>query len=599
MSTARSLTAISIGLSLCFSWGDVVGDDSRRPLDEAFRAKLEQLATRCDQRGLNRQAEEIRAWFIARDPNRQYLFLPPDRDKNSAVTDSESSEDWRRQFIHCRREQAEGLFKLAQHTMSRGRAAEAFQLLHEVLHEAPTHQQASEILGLPRSRRSFRAKAGRSTHRQFGWRRGRYWTVDAPHFRIETNLNATAAVELASELEQLHALWQQVFFRAWSSPTALKDRFAGGKKSLGKTPKHKVVLFRDLQEYVDKLTPYEPNVGRSKGYYMKGRATAFFFGDNPSLKKTRFHEVVHQLFQESSWAVPDAGESSNFWVIEGIAVYFESLVRHDAYYTLGGFDSDRLQYARARRFRGDFYMPVDELVALNRKRYQAHQDLARVYTQSAGLVHLLMNGDGGRYRRSFTDFLLLVYQHRDRGDSLSTTLDLPFEQIDEVYVDFLRVDDSDLRFLKPPSQVRSLSLGRTEVSDEGLAGLPPLAELEWLDLSYTEVTDRTVEQLAKSPMLQQLDLEGTRITNQSLATLGSLQQLEEIDLSGTSIDDEGLKSLVAARGLRILWLGGTQITDDGLSALRTLEQLERVDISNTRVTKPAWEEFQQWLDRPR
>jgi hypothetical protein len=572
--------------------------ESRQQLDRQFRESLEQLANRCEELNLNGEMETTRAWFISRDPNRQYIFLlARPTQKTSDGVPTEVDHFWRSRFLQCRSTHADSLFRLAKEAMTAGRTAMAYQLLHEVLREAPEHKQAIKILGhVPH--RLLKPKPGRSTHQQFGWPPGRHWTLVSPHFRITTDLSPEAATDLAIQLEEVHSVWQQVFFRVWTSPDALKERFAGGAASLGRTPKHRVVLFRDRKEYLQKLLPFEPKIQESQGYYMKGKETAYLYGGDGSLATTWFHEVVHQLFQETGRAVSDVGEPWNFWVVEGIAVYFESLVRHSNYYTVGGFDADRLQFARARRFSGDFYMPAAELGELGRKQFQAQGDmLAKIYTQSAGLAHFLMDGEGGRFRRPWIEFLRLVYRRQDSADTLPVLLGLPFEKVDEHYAEFLQVDDDDLQYLKPAGDVHSLSLGRTGVTDTGILNLPELRHLDWLDLSYMRITDAAVKHLAKSPTLSKIDLERTAITNESLKTLGLLQGLEEVDLSGTVVDDDGLKSLVGARQIKVLWLAGTKITDRGLEVLRTLTGLKHVDVNGTRVTEEARASFQQWLKR--
>ena len=180
-----------------------------------------------------------------------------------------------------------------------------------------------------------------------------------------------------------------------------------------------MVQFKNRQEYLAQLAPLEPQIAVSLGYYMHGRRTSFFYAGDESLRATWFHEATHQLFQESAQAIEGVGEKWNFWILEGIAVYMESLVPHGGYWTLGGFDADRLQYARARILSGGDYTPLSELVRLGRDDLQRHPDIRRIYTQSAGLSHFLMNGSNARFRQSLVDLLRAQYQGRDSTRSLA------------------------------------------------------------------------------------------------------------------------------------------------------------------------------------
>ena len=68
-----------------------------------------------------------------------------------------------------------------------------------------------------------------------------------------------------------------------------------------------------------------PNIDISIGVYMDDMRTAYFYADKESDDRTLYHEATHQLFHESRPVSPKAGQLANFWIIEGIAMYMESL----------------------------------------------------------------------------------------------------------------------------------------------------------------------------------------------------------------------------------------------------------------------------------
>ena len=577
----------------------------RDALDEDFRAKLTALAVRCRQLELSDQAQITSSWFVDRDPRRLYLFLPADTDftKPEAAAE-EVVHQWYSKFMLYRREYAASLFRLATAMLDRGDAPAAYQLLYEILREDPDHSSARRVLGFRRrgsgwrraSTRITRRRVG-TTHPKFGWRRNEYWRIESRHFRVLTSCSPEEGTRLARQLETFHDLWQQVFFAHWSTGEALAARLAGHNELLGRERKHKVVQFRDRQEYVKQLAQLEPQIAVSLGYYMHGRRTSFFYAGKESLRATWFHEATHQLFQESGEAIERVGEKWNSWILEGIAVYMESLVPHRGYWTLGGFDADRLQYARARMLSGGKYTPLSELVRLGREDLQRHPDIRRIYTQSAGLVHFFMNGSNARFRRAIIDLLRAQYQGRDSTRSLVLLTGTDFNELDDQYRQFLQVSEQDLRFLNPPPFVRSLILGRSAITDDGLKRLADHQQLEWLDLSFTAVTDTGIDLLAGLTNLKQLSLEGTRVTNRSLNVIANFGDLEELDLSGTEVTDAGVKKLAALGNLKVLWLSDTAITDETLTVLTTLKKLEYVDVDKTQVTSDAWLKFSKVLER--
>ena len=65
-------------------------------------------------------------------------------------------------------------------------------------------------------------------------------------------------------------------------------------------------------------------------------------------------------------------------------------------------------------------MPLDELTRLGKDDLQRYPELAKLYSQSAGLAAFLMDGEAGRYREPLVEYLTAVYAGRDDANSLST-----------------------------------------------------------------------------------------------------------------------------------------------------------------------------------
>ena len=406
------------------------GVADRAPGDSQFRAALTALAAKCGELELTDAAVMTGAWFVPRDPRRHYLFLPPaDEPARLAADATQLLAFWHAKFAELRRQQAVRLFDLARTQVEAGNEGAAYRLLCEVLREDPDHAETRRILGYARGEQGWRhpvrrpkTRRNRVTHPRFGWPSDQYWVVDSEHFEVTTNLHVRAGRQVAEYLERVHSAWQQLFYEYWTVPGRLAARFRGEDVSLGPEHAFEVVLFRDRDEYVQQLSRSEPQIEMSIGYYSQSHKMAFFYAGDDSARTTWVHEVTHQFFQESGEVAPKVGERSNFWMVEGVALYMESLADHDGYFTVGGVDADRLQYARYRCLNEDYYIPLEKLVGYGREQLQKDANLPKLYSQCAGLTHCFMDVDHGQRMRSFIAYLRTVYRGVGQQQTLSSEL---------------------------------------------------------------------------------------------------------------------------------------------------------------------------------
>jgi hypothetical protein len=562
----------------------------------SFADNLTALAAKCDELGLQVQAEMTRKWFVQRYPGRQYLFLPVAGDLTVPKGDAPLVErQWHDRFMEIRREQAANLFAAAKALSAQGEATRAYQLLHEVLREDPEHTEAKRILGYAKDGRGTWALPGvgkldpqvaRMDHPKLNWKARGYWRLETTHFQIVTNHSAREAIEAAGQLEKLAALWRQVFFRYWSTPQALAARIAGGNGPLARErPKMQVVLFKSREEYVEQLTPVEPQIAMTVGYYNQAQRIAFFIAGDTTVYPTWYHEATHQLFKEAvSDTVDEPGLQQNFWAVEGAALYMESLDDHGSYWTVGGCDVNRLQFARYRGLSGEFLLPLARLAAMGRAEIQKSDEIRKIYGQAAGVAHFLLDSQGGKHGEALIDVMTAIYLGRDAGDSLVRATGQPWTALDEGYRKFLNVSDADLAGIAGAGRIRNLWLGQTSVTDKGLTYLADCRNLESLTLSGTSITDRGLSHIGGAGGLKQLFLERTKVTDGGLPIVGTFRQLEELDLSHLSITDEGLAAIAGLKNLKVLYLSGSPISDAGLTHLRGMRQLERLDADGTRIT---------------
>ncbi len=96
------------------------------------------------------------------------------------------------------------------------------------------------------------------------------------------------------------------------------------------------MYFRTRDEYVATLRPMQPLIDKTIGYYSFDNHTAYFFAGEEENDGTLFHEAAHQLFHETRPVSRDLARKNNFWIVEAIACYMESLTVHEGYCTVGG-----------------------------------------------------------------------------------------------------------------------------------------------------------------------------------------------------------------------------------------------------------------------
>ncbi len=365
---------------------------------------------------------------------------------------------WRQRWQKLRDAQAEALYALARRAMSDHQAALAFELATEAVRENPDHKDGRRLLGYVRYQdrwlTPFEARQlgrGRVWHEKFGWLpkahveryeqgqrnyQGRWmtadeeaklrrdlkrgWRVETTHYVVTTNHSLEEGVRLAQQLERLYSVWQQAFVTYVADEAELARRFAG-QVPRGTAKQHNVVYFSSRDQYNDALRVSQPKIDITLGIYLEQTSTAYFFAGEEQDPGTRYHEATHQLFHETRPVAPQVGRDENFWIIEGIACYMESLADHDSYVTLGGANAGRMPAARHRLLEDKFYVPLAELVQFGMASLQGDSRLPRIYSQSAGLADFFMHDRQGAYRTALVDYLIAVYT----GRATSATLGHP------------------------------------------------------------------------------------------------------------------------------------------------------------------------------
>ncbi|MBS0208149.1 MAG: hypothetical protein JSS27_04270 [Planctomycetes bacterium] len=452
--------------------------EQRQELSASYRQALDRLAEWCDEQRLKPEAKRVRRWALPSDPLKIVIPLIPATREALPADATAAQRDSFARFSALRQQQASELFKLAQAAAAERQATTAYELVHLALREDPDHAAARRILGYVREGDAWltpyevdKAAGKQVWDDRFGWllrdrlpryergerfNRGRWvsaeedarlsrdiasgWNVVTEHFAIRTNSSLAEGARVARRLEELYRGWRQLFVLYYASEADVARWLAGGPVKLGPPRRADVSLYRTRDEYNAALVKDEPNISRSTGYYRAEARRSFFYSaapDEPTDDTAMIHEATHQLFSEWRHSRATVGEGANFWIVEGVACYLESLTEHDGYLTVGGRDSQRLVDAEHRLRGNQFYVPLAELTAMGREPFQRHANLPQLYSQSAGLTHFLMHSGGGRYRDALVDYMIAIYTGRDTTITLREATGVGYEELDRQYRAFI------------------------------------------------------------------------------------------------------------------------------------------------------------------
>jgi hypothetical protein len=268
------------------------------------------------------------------------------------------------------------------------------------------------------------------------------WRIRTDHFQVTTDHSREAAAELATRLEATYQAWLQLCGAFFIEPADLAKRFAGQESSSYRGKPFQVIYYRTRAEYNDALIRQQPRIGMTLGiYFDHTRATHFFAGEDQDVG-TITHEAVHQFFQESTRTARNVGGLTNAWIIEGIACYFESL--HEVKlaeglqaFSIGTPGTGRLAAAYQRCVVDGFYVPLEEFSRLGTTDLQRRGDIAKLYSQAAGLATFFMHYSDGIYRPALMEYLRLVYAGRDKPTTLQEVTGVSFAELDAQYREYL------------------------------------------------------------------------------------------------------------------------------------------------------------------
>lgn len=624
---------------------------------EEMARELQRLDAICEQLQLPTERRVMGRWLeeVTTGAYRLHLPLPVDPigdDASQNVLTKEattSHSQWLKHFTLARQRHARFWVSTAQRQATEGDEWSAYRSLWRAVREDPDNADAKRVLSPLLLALNVRSKprVWRTADPQLAWSPGSYSRLDTANFQILSRADANVTSDIARQLEQFYALWTQIFYPLWAPPNVINARLAGRGNSWTPRREFRVVVCKDRKEYLEVLGAAESNIGVSVGYYNTDTQLSFFYpGDQ--LAVTLFHELTHQLLAEGSQLQGSKSQKydHDFWMVEGIALYMESLVDCGNHWQVGGWTAPRLQAARYRGLHDGYWIDWDAFTSGGREQWKADVDIGQLYTQAAGLTHYFLDPrprtaadqESGRSvdaaeadagRAAYYAALVSIYQGQRPDKKLQGILG-EGESAHSNYLRYLRVDEEQVRgshtgglhapeIQTPDSQggeiavrlgssavsdavaltVRDLVLTRSQLSSHAWQEVSRYRELRWLDVSFSNATSQDLRWLEKMTHLERLSLEGTAIDGDILNLVARLPKLKELDLAQCPIDDDALTLLSAAQSLETLWLSGTKVSDKCLATLAAMPKLKFVSLDQTQVPSSAAQELNQRLEKRR
>ncbi len=444
--------------------------DLRREI-QAVRARegaaLATLLEKLEKDGEKARASEVRALMgPAESPNGAWRFLPlpevvpgPDKGLPSLPTVPRHPE-----AAKARDRAATELLELAGRAAKVGRPSIADECLRGVIDRRPDQAEARRLLGYVAHQGGWATpfaiemlKRKKVDHPTYGWidadwvprleqglLPGRVvggkpeqwlpaadadalrsdilhgWEITTAHFFIKTDVPLARAIAFGRQLEHFHQAFHSLMADVLGAEGALARRYSGKAPTAVKP--HEVWYFGDKAEYVNYLKRLhgqgvDLELGRFDPARRRGEVgRSYFYRDDAGpvpVEATLYHEASHQLLFESG---PKSGHESNvgqYWVFEGLGTYFETLeALPDGALEIGGFVGPRLALARERLVERGECVPLDKFVAMSRTRFDGAGggDVYLNYAQAMALAVFLMQGDQGRYRDEFLDYIADAYR---------------------------------------------------------------------------------------------------------------------------------------------------------------------------------------------
>ncbi len=292
------------------------------------------------------------------------------------------------------------------------------------------------------------------------------WEIRSEHFLVKTNVGFEEGVQVSRRLETFHDWLTSHFAEFFDTPAALRQRFQTAhtrsrqSSDSNPMPVHYFSTKDSYQRIVNSKIP--AGIETNGLYWQPDRTSYFFFNPERPGMDTVYHEGTHQILDihtardrvtasrqiarrkrqpRQDWVL---GGDSRFWVIEGLACYFESFViNENGTVSVGDPEHIRIRAARYRLLeyaepQDHFFLPLKQFSSLGKDAFQTRADRAMLYSQASGFTHFLMHYDDARYRDDLVRLLISIYRpyprNLDYQPNISEITGVSFPELEQQYM---------------------------------------------------------------------------------------------------------------------------------------------------------------------
>ncbi|HZL72032.1 MAG TPA: hypothetical protein VFC86_06210 [Planctomycetota bacterium] len=241
----------------------------------------------------------------------------------------------------------------------------------------------------------------------------RAWVIRSPHFLLRTTVGNREAARILDLLEKSRT----VFFGT------LGDRMKAVEYRVG------LYLFATNDDVEAARLAV---AGASIGYFNPVTNIAYLrAGDENTLLHELTHQLAHNAMGHETWSLLQQADvrsdsPDNYWVMEGLAVYFGGLkIESGGPVFQGPRDRSRLEPPALRDFLGYDHAGFAKNPGL-------------CYAIAGELTRYLMEANGGKRRDAFLDFVREYYLGNSSLDTLEKSLGLKIPDLEREFVAWLK-----------------------------------------------------------------------------------------------------------------------------------------------------------------
>ncbi len=241
------------------------------------------------------------------------------------------------------------------------------------------------------------------------------WEVAGVHVHVRSNHSEAAAREALAWAEDLWTVAERELSGVIDLP-ALKATLP-------------VFLFATREDFdAHVLKDHPERVAKAAvGFYSSRDFAAHFWwrgkdGFSPP-SEVVMHECLHQLMDATVKWKDEPTLLPGFWVMEGIARYFETIENRDGKLLTTGKRHRMFSYVRAALKSGDGVSLAD-LVTMTQEQMPGHYDAAGV------IAHYFMHAKNGEYREKFLRYVKKVHAGEAPDDAFEKILGAPPQDFD-------------------------------------------------------------------------------------------------------------------------------------------------------------------------